>query len=522
MPMTALRGAMGWRAPALAAVTLAALAIGLVVVRPFAVAPIGPDAAAPVVEFQRLVVGQTLEGYLSQTSKPLLTLVYGLAYAVAGDWRAVSLAAIVSFALLVALSALLADRLAGRVAAAFVAVGVALSPELLRDVALAYGVSWALLACAVAGLAVTASRPRFGLAGAALAAGALARPEILAVTAFALAFVVVAHVRARVGGAAAPPAGAWLLAVGLLAIPILSVHDWALTRDPLFWANTAQANSDPAGNVRTLREMIVFTARHVLHVAPLVTLATIGVLDRLVRRRWAEACIAIVVPVAVAAFYIASGTRGTLIAQRYLIPIDISLVFAAGIGLGAVDVPRVRAFVEGARPTATRPVLRTVLGIGAGAVLALMLAPSWFGAPRIRASVAAQRAKAAHAAIGIDALRGAIGAVPAWRGVPVPPDAQTLALIPPRLRAQAIADLDLPLWAGTKLFPSAIDPANGRPSPGTFVYHDRADDKPSPAWSAIEVSEPTTVGRLRVVPEFVDTEKGIWVVRIEAADGAQP
>src|SRR5215210_3959513 len=95
---------------------LAALA-GLWIVRPIAVAPIGPDAAAPVIAWERLVAGHRLEGYLSQTSKPLLTAVYGVAYAIAGDFRAVSIVAILSFAALAAAATRLALRLSGLAAA---------------------------------------------------------------------------------------------------------------------------------------------------------------------------------------------------------------------------------------------------------------------------------------------------------------------------------------------------------------------------------------------------------------------
>src|SRR5215212_5443219 len=77
------------RRPELATLVVAgafvlALLAGLWIVRPFTVAPIGPDAAAPVIAWERLVAGHRLEGDLSQTSKPLLTAVYGVTYAIAG------------------------------------------------------------------------------------------------------------------------------------------------------------------------------------------------------------------------------------------------------------------------------------------------------------------------------------------------------------------------------------------------------------------------------------------------------
>ncbi len=501
-----------------AAAFAGAAAVALYVVRPLSVGPIGPDAAAPVVEFQRLVAGQQLEGYLSQTSKPLLTLVYGVARSATGDWRSVSLLAILSFALLVALAGLIAHRLGGPAAAGFAVAGLALAPQLLVDVTFAYGVSWALLGCAVAAIAVLAPRPRFAIAGTALALAALARPEILAVTALALGIVVLAQGVARTGRAGTPPAGAWQLGLGLLAILVLSVHDWLLTGDALFWANTAAANSEGQGNVRSLLEVIRFVGHHVLGIAPVLPLAALAVVDLAVRRRWMALFVVTIVPVAVALFFIASGARGTVISSRYLLPIDLGLVWAAGVGVGAIDAARVRHWWLRSVPGAPGRAWGTV-ALAGGLILAVAMAPSWPRTPHVRASVAAQRAKQANAARAFAAIAPALGTVPPWRGASPPADPRTLVLIPARLRAQGIVDLDLPLWAGTKLYPSLVDPAHGIPPPGTILYHDNRDDKPAPVWASVEVQRPTVVGSLRLVPLFVDARAGIWVLRVEAAPG---
>jgi hypothetical protein len=496
-----------------------AFAIGLAVVRPFTVGPIGPDAAAPVIEFQRLVAGERLEGYLSQTSKPLLTVVYGVARVATGDWRVVSLVAIGSFALFVALATVLAHRIGGLAAAGFVAVGLALSPPLLRDVTFAYGISWAGLATVVAGLAVLAPRPRYAVAGTALALGALARPEVLAVTAFAMAAVLAGQLAARTGRTSGPPRSAWLLGIGLAAIPILCVHDWALTGDPLFWATTAQANSVGLPTL-SLGRMIRFVWTHVLTLGPLLPLAAVGVVDLVARRRWGAAVVVSIVPVAVAAFFIASGARGTVISLRYLVPVDLGIVFAAGIGLGLLGIrlyswlpPRFRS------PITTSPARRLLLVVPvlAGALAAVVIAPFWPGDSHAQEALAAQRAKEENAARAFDVLRTVMGPVPPWQGQPPATSAGTVVLIPQRLRAQGIVDLGLPLWAGTKLIPELVRPEDGLPEPGTIVYHDSRDDSPDPAWSAIEVSEPTVVGKRLFVPLYVDAANGIWIVRVDDA-----
>jgi hypothetical protein len=209
------------------------------------------------------------------------------------------------------------------------------------------------------------------------------------------------------------------------------------------------------------------------------------------------------------------GTAGLLWFLR-LLPIDLGLVFAAGIGLGALDVPSIRQAVLRVSRSRRVAVGAAVL---AGAALAMGLAPSWPRDATVRASVVNQRTKEQNAATAFAELKGFIGPVPAWRGVATPAGAGPLVLIPPRLRAQGIVDLDLPLWAGVKSSAGMIALSKGLPAAGTIVYHDTTDDKPSAAWAQVEVSVPTVVGNLRVVPLFVNAKAGIWIVRIEAAGG---
>jgi hypothetical protein len=145
------------------------------------------------------------------------------------------------------------------------------------------------------------------------------------------------------------------------------------------------------------------------------------------------------------------------------------------------------------------------------------LAPSWPTARSIRTSVAAQRAREVNASRAFAALGPAIAPVPAWRGLEPPSVVERLVLIPAALRAQGIVDLDLPLWAGTKLFASMVDPANGMPPPGSILYHDKRADQPNRVWRQVEVDRPTVVGRLLLTPISVDEDAGIWILRVDAA-----
>ena len=89
-------------------------------------------------------------------------------------------------------------------------------------------------------------------------------------------------------------------------------------------------------------------------------------------------------------------------------------------------------------------------------------------------------------------------------------------IVPPTLRAQAVADLDLPLSQVAYSYGTWLKPIDGRPGPGAFIYHDRLADKPSPRYTAVEIDRPTEIGGQRFVPILVDKAAGFWVLRVEA------
>lgn len=148
--------------------------------------------------------------------------------------------------LVAGLAALLAWRVMGAVAAGIVVVGFIGNRFLLLEAANAYAVPWAVALWSLAGLMVTARRPRWGLAGLALLLATLARFEtvvLVAAIAFALAAV---EIRWRApwasGGSAmrVVPGRAWLLVgLPLVALPVMLFHDWLLTGDPMFWSSVS-------------------------------------------------------------------------------------------------------------------------------------------------------------------------------------------------------------------------------------------------------------------------------------------
>ena len=63
--------------------------------RPWNTPAIGFDSAASVLYFDRLGAHQSLEAFVGSTPKPLMTLLYGVAFNLFHDWRLVSVLATV-------------------------------------------------------------------------------------------------------------------------------------------------------------------------------------------------------------------------------------------------------------------------------------------------------------------------------------------------------------------------------------------------------------------------------------------
>lgn len=414
------------------------------------------------------------------------------------------------------MATLLAYRVGGLSSAAFAAAAFLLSPVLLVDLSLAYAIVWMLLFLLVAGLAVTAERPRYGVAGTALMLAALARPEALAVVGVATVALIGAEIRASLAHRPRPPRGAYLALLGLLAIPVFMAHDGFLFGDPLFWVKTAEINSE-GRHVRGLVAMIGWMWQHFLGQAALLPLAGAAVFVLVSRRRWQLGVGLAGVIVGITAVFIVSGARGTFLSSRYLVPIDLGLLFASAIGVSALDVPAIRRWAGQRIRPSVRRVLMPIVG---GLAVALAIAPMWPLDPSVRASVATQVRLHANARRAFEAIRVELRAIPTWRGLPASRaiSAHPLVIVPPTLRAQAVADLDLPLTEVAYSYDTWLDPARGLPTAGAIIYHDRLDDAPSdPRYQQLEIDQPTTIGRSRYVPILVDKAAGFWVVRVEEA-----
>jgi hypothetical protein len=498
----------------LGGVFLAAAAFAFALVRPIESASIGPDAAAPVIHFQHILAGHHLEGYLAETPKPLLTLIYGVLYSTTHDWRPIAWASIAAFAMCVALGGLLGHRIGGFASGAFVAVGFAASAALLADMAYAYAVCWALLAWLVACLALTTERPRYAIAGLALMLGTLARLETLIVVVVAAGSLAGAEIVARRSDRLPPDRRAYLVLLGFLAIPVMLLHDFLLTGDPFFWAKIAQLNSVGASGIRGPLQIALWLATHLAGEAPLLPLAVLGGVVLIRRRQWALVLGLLALGPGVAAFLVYLGARGIFVSARYADSIDLALLFTAGMGLVALDAPLVRRLL-----TRSFPVLRSrvVVPMVAGSIAGLAFAPFGLLNASVRNTILTEvrlhaNEQRAMAAIRVE-LASPSACLTAARasGVPV----RSMVIVPARLRVQAVVDLGLPLTEIDRM--SGITRVAGVPAPGQIIYHDRLDAETGKAFTIFEIDHPVTLGAVRLVPLLADPKRSLWVIRVDQA-----
>ncbi|GAC1663165.1 MAG: hypothetical protein NVS9B8_01700 [Candidatus Limnocylindrales bacterium] len=510
-------------------VFMAMVAIGLVLIRPFRSAPIAFDTAASVLHFERIVAGRHLEALITTTPKPLLTVIDGLLYSVGGDWRPVVWATIAAAAAAAAITAVVALRTDGWLAAGAVASGLAGSSTLWRDIGVALAVAWAILGLAIAAAALTACRPRHGLAGLALLAASLARIEVLTLVPIA-AVALLLDWRRRPGTAQVParpsgrPRRAWLIvAIPLLALPIMLLHDWLLTGNPLFWTEVAQRYSaavqapilTPLQMIRAIA--LHFAAEPAQFVLGMVGLAVLG------RGRWPVLALGLGgLILGVAGLLVALATRHLYVPPRYFVPIDVGLVVAAGFAVAAIARvigPPLRSRIP-PNSLPSSPSVRAVSTFGLGILLALV--GGWRPAildGSLRTDLRNQARLAAHYAAVLPAMRTSLTEPPS-AGPPAPPSgsgpgAPPRLSVPVALQPAAIVDTGLTIGEVAVNRPSTLGPV-GRSGPA-IVFHDRLGDLPSRAYAGLEIAVPTRVGSVDLRPLTSRPGLGFWLLEIAPA-----
>lgn len=512
--------ALSRRAAVVAALGLfgVASAMAFALILPVRTGQVGYDSTASVLYFDRLMAGQQLEAFISATPKPALTVIFGVAHTLTDDWRPLSWLTIAAFATSVVLAAILAVRLQGLAAGAFAAFAIMGLGLLVRDVALAYSVPWAMLGWLVAGLAVSrAGSPRYLLAGMALLFAALCRFETLIVVGLALVVLVVLSLAAIRRPELRPQPTAWLVLVAAAALPIQMLHDWLLTGDPM-WSQVVPVAASVGAPLIGAAGVLRWTIERYLEMGPLLFLAGLGVI-RLVRdRRWAILLGLAALGPGVIAFLVFLGWRGTYVSYRYFLPADVVLAFTAAIGFGAL---RVQRLVEGFARDRSRVKVATTIAVGVvgGICFAAPFAPF---DPEVRTTIRRNLTMNANADRAVPVLDTALDTMPGVRDVPQGATARPgtsagdpALMVPVLLRPRLAVDLDLPLTSIVGTSGKSLTTDGSYPEPGQLVYHDPRGDDPDEAFAFLEVEQPTDVGAIRLVPLQADPVRMHWAISIE-------
>jgi hypothetical protein len=525
--------AAGLRLSQKALILFGVFAVGLVaaaiVYKPLGTPAIGYDSAASVLYFDRIAAHQPLEGWVASTSKPLCTLIDGLAFNLTRDWRSLAVIATAEYAVMLAVVAALAWRISGPVAAGLAAAGLLGSSLLFNDGSLTYATPWAILFWALAGLALTGRSPRYGLAGVALFLGALMRFETLFIV--GLAMVALGAWRLApaewLGDIPRPPRRAALLLVGLAALPVMLLHDWLLTGNAFFWLDVSAivskavpaAVESPARLAQTLGNHFAGNWARLL----MLGLAAVGAFDLFRRRQMVILVGLAACGPGVVAFLEFLAFRNTYVSGRYTIPADAALVFAAAVGAQALAAIAIAA-ARGAAGTRSRFGLAAVVGwVLVGVTIAVVIVrPYGPIAQHTRATVNESIALQVDAALALPTIRTEIaGDRPAWVLTDVerpnqgpPPRIWVPSLLVPR----SAVDLSLPVWSVGSGSPIAGNPSGLTVTTNTIVFIDRDHGGDVPQDDApFEIDQAVTVGHTTITPLLSLPERGIWVVMLSPA-----
>lgn len=507
----------------LATVFVLALATGTELARPFRSASLAFDSQMAVLHFERILAGRHLESFIATTPKPLLTVLYGVLHWLSGGWAAIAWATIGAYATAVVLSAVLAWRLAGPVAGTFSALAVLASPGLLFDVGFALATPWAAVGWLVAGLALTARRPRYCLAGVSLLLATLARLETVVPVGIVVLVLVtnrLAHGRARLT-LTRPPNAPWLVPlIALLAIPVMVLHDALLTGDPLFWISVAgRYSAAHTLAVMTPFQVIEFLVSRYWSVRILTLLAVIGVIRLGRMRNWMALVGLVGFGPGIAAFLIVLAARGIFVSDRYAAAIDITVAFGAGIGAAgianwAAQVVRTNrlahSFAHRLGPDS--------LGIVSAAMAAVLIAgPYWRVDPALRPAVLQGATLAADEARSVPALELGLAFLKTYGGSAVAgAHVAPLIYVPAPILPRLIVDVGRSTLEIVGTDEGAISLASGYPPAGALVFHSLAGDDLSPGWADLETSTTREVGGVTIDPLLADPRAGIWVLRLRS------
>ena len=518
-----------------AAFGLAAVLVAGVAMQALGPAMNDPDSMSSVLYFQRIAAGQQLEVYTLTTPKPLLTAVYGVTWSLFHDWRAIVWETLLVHGLGVGMAVLLATRLAGVAAGSFIGVFLILSSPHLLEVSQANSLVWALAGWLLAGLAVTAAPPRFGLAGLGLLMAASARLEtfiILAAATAAVALLGLLELAGRAPGGGISARRALPVLLGWLALPILLLHDLLLIGNPLYWLSMPAAYTALARPGLRPVPLDVYLGQLGVQYADdrlLIVLALVGAGFLIRWRRWSLLIGLVSFTFGVLALLTSLALRGLFIDGRYYEQPGLAMAFAAAIGVGGLVGLAARALGPRLGPS-TLPAGAAGAGAAvAGVVLAVAL--SSVPIAPFNDEIAARFDRLRAASANVERLMPELGevldaadgppplAVPGPQGFTVVDPRQTSLFVPRSFQRRVAVETDALL---TRIGDSQVAFRSTPPQdvlvPGQFVYHDANIDVPPEAFTAFETAEPSTLGALRFIPLQADSAAGMWWLAVEAAE----
>jgi hypothetical protein len=498
------------------------VAVGLAVRLP-GPATLDPDEHAAVLYFDRMVAGDRLEDPLLSSPKPLLTVVHGLAWHAAGDWRLLEAVTVAAFALAVACLARAAARLGGLPAAAATVVAVAGSGPLILQAARGNSLVFALAGWSVALDALTRGVPggpravggrdrggsgaAWGLAAAALTVAGLARAETWLLLPVAAAYGVVAWRRGQ-------RRALWLL-LPMTAPLLWLAHDWLLTGDPLYGIRVPGRYTDLVSGRQVVPppEWLEMVARRYAADPLLLGLAVVGGAWLVRRRAWVWVVGLGVTGFGVLALLGLQAWQGTYISWRYFDPADVALRLAAALGAAALaGLAMDRLAGRGGQRVEAGPAAGASgrgRGAGvvavAGAVLLVGVAcwPLTPADPLVDSTLDRDRRLSANTATAIDVLRPAA----------TEPGTVITASGPQRVRVAV--ELGLPLSRVRDLFLAGLsDPLDQALAGSTAVFHDADGDRPAGRFAPLSTTVPTRVGEVEVVPMRTDPRVGLYVLGV--------
>jgi hypothetical protein len=387
-------------------------------------------------------------------------------------------------------------------------------------------VSWSLLFVSLAGLLVTNERPRWVAAGAALAAGALARQEVFLLIGVVVLLVCIGVARDwRTTGRLPAQAG---LLISLVAIPLTGLHDWLLTGSPLYFLAVPVIGAegrDVASAGAAVRRLLGDVAGQ----PGLAMLAVIGGLLLILRRAWTLLVGVITFGPGMALFFLWVSLRGLVSLERYLAPLDLAIIVAAAVTVGfafraGTAWVAQRSGERGATLAASR-LMAAAISLAA-AVFALALSPSVGPLDtELTARIRVNRAVAGDWETMLPATRVALAERPILLERVPPPDptskivGRPAILVSAGLLSRAGVDLETGFDRTGRLEWFGATPDQLAGAAGSMLYVDSrlaATSTFDPAWMMLH--EPLPAGPVVIVP-LDGLEDRVRLLGVEAADG---